>query len=164
VEGSIKKKLKKKWNIILYNMCKQHVLYGLYCNKDQCSFTTPLSEINPNILLTIIGDDKKDVKSHFDCTFPYNQYTCTFCYSELCSKLLITLECKHTFHLYCFINYMKVKYIDTKNELDDKNENISSSSCLNCPLCRVRIPDFLSIFEKYKELLVFIERCKTNIT
>lgn len=143
-------------------MCKQHLLYGLYCDKDQCRFMTPLSEINPNLILNMIDDGKQNDKSHFDCTFPYNQFTCTFCYSDLCSKLLITLECKHTFHLHCFINYMKVKYIDEKSEADNKSDNNTLSNCLNCPLCRIQIPDFLSIFEKYKDLLVFIETCKTN--
>jgi hypothetical protein len=59
---------------------------------------------------------------------------------------------------------MKVKYIDIKADSDDKNENVSSASSLSCPLCRTRIPDFLSIFEKYKDFLVFIEQCKTNVT
>jgi hypothetical protein len=152
-------------------MCKGHVLYGLYCDKNDCHTLSPLSNTNPKFIIEMFSesdnsnsyqnsnqneDTYKIIKNTFDCNLPYNQTICTFCYQALCNNLLIFLECKHVFHVNCFINYMKVKYIDKTTKDTDKNRLLNAS--LNCPICRASIPNFLSIFEKYKELLVFIEQ------
>ena len=69
----------------------------------------------------------------------YDQTDCIFC----CKKFnndIITLSCKHTYHLHCFINYTKMNY------LTDKNTNVE------CPLCKNN-NDILDIFNKYKVIL-----------
>jgi hypothetical protein len=131
-------------------------MYGLYCDANNCYIipsTKYIEKVNIN----------KKCNSYFNRKYIhnnllYNQKTCSFCSEMFLSKnntllqnLIITLECGHTFHLRCFINYIKWKYIDnTENEKDDKN---IIDNNIKCSLCRLKTPEFLKIFTTYKDLL-----------
>lgn len=82
-----------------------------------------------------------------------NQKECIFCFDTLHDDLKIcesfyedicvyqddivnsfnktlTLNCKHTFHMSCFIKYITIKYKKYNEYNNEKNETI------NCPFCR----------------------------
>lgn len=131
-------------------------MYGLYCDNNNCYI------IPSNKYIRKVNIDKK-CNSYFNRKYIndnllYEQKTCSFCSETFLNKnntllqnLIIILECGHTFHLRCFINYIKWKYIDN-TENKNKDKNVIDNN-IKCSLCRLKTPDVLKIFTTYKELL-----------
>jgi hypothetical protein len=103
----------------------------------------------------------------------YKQQTCGFCYNNINQKncslvnnMIITLSCKHIFHLNCFIKYSKWNYIKNIKDKNIKDKNINDKNINNknqyqrqhCIICQKETPNYLSIFTLYKNLLENIKK------
>ena len=54
---------------------------------------------------------------------------CSICYESICQKIIITLNCKHTFHKTCILTWFK--------SIDELSPDRSKTyKNLSCPLCR----------------------------
>jgi hypothetical protein len=136
-------------------------MYGLYCDTNNCYI------IPSNKYIDKVNINRK-CNSYFNRKYIqnnllYNQKTCTFCSeaflcknNTLLQNLIIVLNCGHAFHLRCFMNYTKWKYINnTENQTEDKNV---IDNDIKCSLCRLKTPEFLKIFITYKDLLKNINK------
>jgi hypothetical protein len=140
-------------------------MYGLFCKDKDCSIIPSSESIDIINILSSCNSpyNKKYIEEYIN----FNQSTCSICSenylkdsSTIIENLIIVLECGHVFHLNCFINYIKWKYIEEQeNDNIDKHKNKSSKSC---SLCRSDIPDFVLIFSTYVKLLQNIKKIKKD--
>jgi hypothetical protein len=191
-------------------------MYGLYCDHDdKCR---KLLSIQPINIITYISK-KNPLMESFIKSLPYEQSNCSFCCKSfdtnddnIINNLVIVLKCKHVFHLQCFVNHSKWKYIDNlkkkslknipttddtttddtttddtttdenttdENTTDDNtttdttddtttdentnNDSITDDTLNNdCILCKTRTPNFLSVFETYKQLLQDLQKLQSD--
>lgn len=113
-------------------------MLGLWCHEvGRCQ---PIASVQPLDIITLISRKKNPLMSGLINNLPYDQTKCCFCCRDFCyeetnviSDLIIILQCKHVFHLQCFINHSKWKYIDNlkntniKTNTDEQDSNIDET-------------------------------------
>lgn len=125
-------------------------MLGLVCKEEGCFIISSLQIYDINIYLsnTIISKYIKDV--YFD------QSICAFCYENFeTKKFIIKLNCKHIYHLFCFINYLKHYYIYNYNFKESNSKSKRKMAC--CITCNNSKLNICDIFKTYK---IFLERLK----
>jgi hypothetical protein len=159
-------------------------MLGLYCDRqNKCHIISTIQSVN---ILTIISSKNPLIEQYIK-NLPYEQLQCAFCYKDFCNKeenminnFIIVLKCKHFFHLQCFINHSKWKYIDRlkkkhiKNTTDDDTtdddttdddttDEDTTTIDDNCIICKTPTPNFLCVFVTYKKLLQKLKNLQTEL-